>query len=50
MSELTKIRVIVADDDTDILDLVLFKLTQAGTTLPWQPSKPTHRRWLSLRS
>ncbi len=30
MAEPGKTRIIVADDDPDILDLVLFKLTQAG--------------------
>lgn len=30
MSEPVKARIIVADDDRDILDLVVFKLTQAG--------------------
>ena len=30
MTEPAKIRIVVADDDRDILDLVVFKLTQAG--------------------
>ena len=30
MTEPVKTRIIVADDDKDILDLVVFKLTQAG--------------------
>jgi DNA-binding response OmpR family regulator len=30
MSEPVKTRIVVADDDQDILDLVVFKLTQAG--------------------
>jgi len=30
MYESTKTRIVVADDDLDILDLVVFKLTQAG--------------------
>ena len=30
MNEPAKIRIIIADDDRDILDLVVFKLTQAG--------------------
>lgn len=30
MTEPVKIRIVVADDDRDILDLVVFKLTQAG--------------------
>ena len=30
MTEPVKTRIIVADDDRDILDLVVFKLTQAG--------------------
>ncbi len=30
MAEPVKIRIIVAEDDSDILDLVIFKLTQAG--------------------
>ncbi len=30
MTEPVKTRIIVADDDEDILDLVVFKLTQAG--------------------
>ena len=30
MSEPVKARIIIADDDRDILDLVVFKLTQAG--------------------
>ncbi len=30
MAESTKTRIVVADDDLDILDLVVFKLTQAG--------------------
>ena len=30
MSESAKVRIIVADDDRDILDLVVFKLSQAG--------------------
>jgi len=30
MTEATKIRVVVADDDEDILDLVVYKLNQAG--------------------
>ncbi len=30
MTEPAKIRIVVADDDQDILDLVVFKLTQAG--------------------
>jgi len=30
MTEPVKTRVVVADDDLDILDLVVFKLTQAG--------------------
>lgn len=30
MSEPVKTRIVVADDDKDILDLVVFKLTQAG--------------------
>ena len=30
MTELVKTRVVIADDDLDILDLVVFKLTQAG--------------------
>jgi DNA-binding response OmpR family regulator len=30
MGEPTKTRIVVADDDLDILDLVVFKLTQAG--------------------
>lgn len=30
MTEPVKTRIVVADDDTDILDLVVFKLTQAG--------------------
>lgn len=30
MTDPVKTRIIVADDDTDILDLVVFKLTQAG--------------------
>lgn len=30
MSETAKVRIIVADDDRDILDLVVFKLAQAG--------------------
>lgn len=30
MTEQTKTRILVADDDRDILDLVVFKLTQAG--------------------
>lgn len=30
MSEPVKARIVVADDDRDILDLVVFKLTQAG--------------------
>ena len=30
MTEPARIRIVVADDDQDILDLVVFKLTQAG--------------------
>ena len=30
VTELVKTRIVVADDDQDILDLVVFKLTQAG--------------------
>jgi len=30
MTESVKARIVVADDDQDILDLVVFKLTQAG--------------------
>jgi DNA-binding response OmpR family regulator len=30
MTELVKTRVVIADDDLDILDLVVFKLAQAG--------------------
>ena len=30
MSESAKVRIVVADDDRDILDLVVFKLSQAG--------------------
>ena len=30
MTEPVKTRIVVADDDTDILELVVFKLTQAG--------------------
>ena len=30
MTEPVKTRIVIADDDTDILDLVVFKLTQAG--------------------
>jgi len=30
MAELIKTRIVVADDDVDILELVIFKLTQAG--------------------
>lgn len=30
MNELVKTRIVIADDDRDILDLVVFKLTQAG--------------------
>jgi DNA-binding response OmpR family regulator len=30
MTESAKTRIVVADDDKDILDLVVFKLTQAG--------------------
>jgi DNA-binding response OmpR family regulator len=30
MTEQVKTRIVVADDDVDILDLVVFKLTQAG--------------------
>lgn len=30
MTETVKTRIVVADDDQDILDLVVFKLTQAG--------------------
>ena len=30
MTETVKTRIVVADDDQDILDLVIFKLTQAG--------------------
>ncbi len=30
MTEQTRARIVVADDDPDILDLVVFKLTQAG--------------------
>jgi len=30
MTEPAKIRIVVADDDQDVLDLVVFKLTQAG--------------------
>ena len=30
MTELSNNRIVVADDDQDILDLVVFKLTQAG--------------------
>ena len=30
MAELVKTRIVVADDDADILELVIFKLTQAG--------------------
>ena len=30
MTDQVKIRIVVADDDRDILDLVVFKLTQAG--------------------
>lgn len=30
MAELVKTRIVVADDDLDILDLVVFKLVQAG--------------------
>jgi len=30
MTEPVKTRIVVADDDSDILDLVVFKLTQAG--------------------
>ena len=30
MTEPVKTRIVVADDDADILDLVVFKLTQAG--------------------
>jgi len=30
VTEQTKTRILVADDDRDILDLVVFKLTQAG--------------------
>jgi len=30
MTELVKTRIVVADDDQDILDLVVFKLIQAG--------------------
>ena len=30
MNELVKTRIIIADDDRDILDLVVFKLTRAG--------------------
>jgi DNA-binding response OmpR family regulator len=30
MAEPVKTRIVVADDDVDILDLVVFKLTQAG--------------------
>jgi DNA-binding response OmpR family regulator len=30
MSESPKVRIVVADDDRDILDLVVFKLSQAG--------------------
>ena len=30
MAETAKTRIVVADDDLDILDLVVFKLTQAG--------------------
>lgn len=30
MIDPSKIRIVVADDDADILDLVVFKLTQAG--------------------
>ena len=30
MTELNKTRILVADDDQDILDLVVFKLNQAG--------------------
>ena len=30
MAELAKTRIVVADDDADILDLVVFKLSQAG--------------------
>ena len=30
MAELVKTRIVVADDDVDILELVIFKLTQAG--------------------
>ena len=30
MTEMVKTRIVVADDDQDILDLVVFKLTQAG--------------------
>lgn len=30
MTELAKTRIVVADDDRDILDLVVFKLDQAG--------------------
>jgi CheY-like chemotaxis protein len=58
MAEPVKTRIVVADDDVDILDLLVFKLNQAGfetTAVPdgWRPSRPSRRTlrgWQSLMS